>query len=257
MPNVWQKSIPDNWEYRIDIPSEASLMWHAYISKLITDTEKTLNKMHLIAQNYCNFTYPVENVVPAISIINFHYAWAEAATLNQGWNKVIAFDETGFAGSDDDTNRQQAWVFLMSGGGLFNNLDYSFAVGYEDGTFSQKAPGGGSPQLRKQLSILRNFFESLDFITFSPDKDVVALSPGAYAYAMSNRKDKFAIYLNGGVTKILNLNIPFGKYLVQWLNPADGTILEVKTVEVQAPFTKIEVPDYSMDIAILLKKIDE
>ena len=255
-PNVWQKPTPDNWESRIDIPSQASIEWQSHIAKLITDTEKTLNKTHLIAQNYCNFVYPLEEIIPYVSIINFHYAWSEAVTFNYGWNKVIGFDESGFAGSDDDTYRQQAWVFLMSGGGSFNNLDYSFAVGHEDGTLSQNAPGGGSPQLRKQLLILRKFFEALDFVNFSPDKDVVALSPGAYAYAISNRKDKFEIYLTG-IAKTLRINIPVGEYQVRWLNPASGTIVEEKTIQAQASGTTIEMPDYSIDMTVSLTKIDK
>ena len=254
-PNMWQKSTPDNWESRIDIPSEASIDWQSHITQLITDTEKTLNKTHLIAQNYCNFVYSLEDVIPYVSIINFHYAWSEAAAFNYGWNKMIGFDESGFAGSDDDTYRQQAWVFLMSGGGSFNNLDYSFAVGYEDGTLSQKAPGGGSPLLRKQLLILRKFFEALDFVNFSPDKTVVALSPGAYSYAISKRNDQFAIYLTG-IAKTLHLNISAGKYQVRWLNPADGMIVDAKTIDAQTPCTIITMPDYSTDVAILLTKIN-
>jgi len=253
-PNSWQKLMPDNWESRIDIPSDSSIIWQSHIAKLITDTEKTLNKKHLIAQCYCNFLYPVEDVVSYASIINFHYAWSEAVTYNYGWNRVIGFDESGFAGSDDDTYRQQAWVFLMSGGGLFNNLDYSFAAGYENGTLSQQAPGGGSPQLRKQLLILRKFFERFDFIHFSPDKNVIVLSPEAYSYAFSNRKDQFAIYLTG-VAKTLRVDIPTGKYQVRWMNPADGRIVNTKTIDAQAPFTTINMPDYSTDITVSLAKI--
>ena len=41
--------------------------------------------------------------------------------------------------------------FLLSGGALFNNLDYSFTVGHEDGTdATNKAPSGGGPALRRQ-----------------------------------------------------------------------------------------------------------
>ena len=40
--------------------------------------------------------------------------------------------------------RIQAWDFLVAGGALYNNLDYSFATGHEDGTFQPPAttPGG-------------------------------------------------------------------------------------------------------------------
>jgi hypothetical protein len=252
-PNVWQKSSLEIWQTCANIAADISLEWQSHISRLIADTEKTLNKTHLIAQNYSSEAYPAESVDPTISILNFHYAWAEAVTFNYGWNRVIGFDESGFAGSDDDTYRRQAWVFLMSGGGLFDNLDYSFAVGHEDGTLTQKAPGGGSPALRKQLSILQKFFSTFDFIHFSPDKDVVVLSPGAYDYALSNRKDQFMIYLNGS-SKMLRVNIPAGKYQVKYMNPTDGTILEVKTVDAQAPFTTLSIPAYSLDMAVSLTK---
>lgn len=253
-PNIWQKSALEQWNSRINIASDSSLEWQSHMARLITDVEKSLDKTHLIAQNYCNEAYPIENVAPEVSILNFHYAWAEAVTLNYGWNKVIGFDESGFAGNDDDTYRRQAWVFLMSGGGLFNNLDYSFAVGYEDGTLSRKAPGGGGPILRKQLSILRRFFETFDFISFLPDRDVIILSPGAFAYAMSDRENQFAIYLTGSAEK-LHVNIPVGEYLVQWLDPAHGTVTDGKTIRVLEPSTIIEIPEYFIDIAVLLRKI--
>jgi len=254
LPNVQQKSALDNWTSRVDIATDISLAWQSHIAQLIADTEKTLNKRHLIAQNYCNYVYSVEDVDPNISIMNFHYAWAEAVTFNYSRNKVIGFDESGFAGSDDDTYRQQAWVFLMSGGGLFNNLDFSFAVGYEDGTLKQEAPGGGSPLLRKQLSILRKFFETLDFVNFSPDRDVVVLSPGAYTYAMSDRKNKFAIYLSG-VAQTLHVHIPSGEYQILCLNPANGTVVDEKTIQANEPFTVVKMPDYSTDITVSLTKI--
>ncbi|MDR2234105.1 MAG: glycoside hydrolase family 5 protein [Tannerella sp.] len=252
-PNVWQKSALENWNSRINISSDLSLAWQSHIAQLITETEKTLAKRHLLAQNYCNEVYPIDNVDINISILNFHYAWAEAALLNYGRNKAIGFDESGFAGSDDDTYRKQAWVFLMSGGGLFNNLDYSFAVGYEDGTLTQKAPGGGSPALRKQLSILKKFVESLDFLNFSPDRNVIALSPGTYSYALSNRKDTYVIYSTGSA-KALHLSIPVGEYRVKWLNPADGATIDTKSFNAHEPVSIVRMPEYDNDITIILTK---
>ena len=45
----------------------------------------------------------------------------------------------------------------------------------EDGTFvlSPKQPGGGSPELRKQLKILKDFIEGFDFIRMTPNDAVV------------------------------------------------------------------------------------
>jgi len=87
-------------------------------------------------------------------------------------------------------------------------------------------------------------------------REVISLCPGAYAYALSNRKDTFAIYLTGGVAKTINLTIPAGKYQVQWLNPADGTVSGSETVDAQMPSTIINMPDYSVDMAVKLTKVN-
>ena len=39
----------------------------------------------------------------------------------------------------DAPYRTEAWDFVIAGGGLYNNLDYSFAAGHEDGTFEYPA----------------------------------------------------------------------------------------------------------------------
>ena len=71
-----------------------------------------------------------------MSVFNFHYAAPPIAVAhNYHLNRVIGCNETGFKGTSDSVYRLQAWQFLLAGGALFNNLDYSFTAGYEDGTF--------------------------------------------------------------------------------------------------------------------------
>ena len=62
-------------------------------------------------------------------------------------------NETGFRSTDAAPYRMERWDFIIAGGGLYNNLDYSFVAGHGDGTFVYPAsqPGGG-PALRRQLS---------------------------------------------------------------------------------------------------------
>ena len=61
--------------------------------------------------------------------------------------------------------RTEGWAFLLAGGGLYNNLDYSFTLAHPDGTAPfTKSPGGGGPTLRRQLHILKHFIDSFDFI---------------------------------------------------------------------------------------------
>ena len=83
--------------------------------------------------------------------------------MNYALNKVIGDDETGFRGTSDDAYRTEGWDFIIAGGGLYNNLDYSFAAGDEDGTFAypRSQPGGGSVALRRQLKILTRLHQRL------------------------------------------------------------------------------------------------
>jgi hypothetical protein len=137
-----------SWYKWAEMASPASLEWQKLMAKTVVETEAQLPKKHIIAQNYTNFMHSLDVVDPNISILNFHYAWPEAVWLNYGWNRPVSFDESGFAGSSDSTYLRQAWQFIMAGGAVFNNLDYSFYVGKEDGIGTNKAPGGGSSMLR-------------------------------------------------------------------------------------------------------------
>jgi hypothetical protein len=132
------------WAKWAHTASEASLEWQQTMADQVVATERELPKKHLIAQNYCNFRHSLEAVDPAISILNFHYAWPEAVWMNYSWDRPISFDESGFAGQSDTTYLRQAWQFILAGGSVFNNLDYSFYVGHEDGKGENKAPGGAA-----------------------------------------------------------------------------------------------------------------
>ena len=141
-----------------------TLAWQHRIADVIVETERTLPEKHLIAQNIANESARIGDPHPAVSIFNFHYATPpETVAMNYALNKVIGDNETGFRGTDE-VYRTQGWEFVIAGGGLYNNLDYSFAVGFEDGTFRypDTQPGGGGPVLRRQLRILRDFITSVD-----------------------------------------------------------------------------------------------
>ena len=135
-----------------------------------------------------------------MSIFNFHYATPpDAVAMNYALNKVIGDDETGFRGVDDAFYRSEAWEFVLAGGGLYNNLDYSFAVGHEDGTFAYPStqPGGGSRALRRQLKVLRDFMDSFDFVRMSPDDSVIkeGVPDGGAARALVDPGKAIAIYV--------------------------------------------------------------
>ena len=144
--------------------------------------------------------------------------------MNYHVNKVIGFNETGFAGNNDNTYRRQAWRFMMSGGGLFGHLDYSFTVGHEDGTDIQNnAPGGGSPSLRKYFSILKDYLQGMQLATLQPDKSFLRHVEGAFVFSMKDALNRI-IYMEpllANPAKI-NLLIPAGNYLVEWTDVLSG-----------------------------------
>ena len=75
---------------------------------------------------------------------------------------------------------------MMSGGSIFDALDYSFTPGHEDGTdTAPNGPGGGSPALRQQVHILSDFLQALPLVHMRPDSATVLHASGAVARGLS------------------------------------------------------------------------
>ena len=239
-----------DWQKSIQIPGDSSLDWQKKIASIIVDEESNHIKKHLLAQNYTNFYYLVPEVDKNISILNFHYAYPRAVELNYHHGKVIGFDESGFSGNADVTYRMQAWKFIISGGGLFNHLDYSFAAGYEDGTAANKAPGGGSHELRKQLKFLSDFIHSFKFLKMAPDKNTIKMASGAVAHALSEQGKQYAIYLSNGKKCDLKLILPKGNYSCEWVSTLDGKVIKSVMVKHDGGEINMTSPEFSDDIAL-------
>ncbi len=207
----------------IEVADDLSLAWQALVAQWITSEETSLLGKHIIAQNYCDFGLPVRALVPGVSMVNFHYAFPETVSANYGLGKAIAYDETGFLGRDDDGYRREAWNFMLSGGGAFDALDYSFTVGHEDGTdLEPNGPGGGSPALRRQLRVLREFLGKFTLADLSPDEHTVRRADGNYAHVLSNPGREYAMYFDGDGAAEVVLELPAGEYSGEWINPKTG-----------------------------------
>jgi hypothetical protein len=231
--------------------------WQTIIAETIIKAESNLKTKHLIAQNIANKSEKVTNPNPYVSIFNFHYAKPpNAVTENYGLNKVIGDDETGFAGSEPDVYRIEGWDFIIAGGGLYNNLDYSFTVGSEDGTADINAPGGGGPMLRKQLEILKNFINSFYFVKMKPDNSVIKskMPENVTARALVQRDSAYAIYINGGGKADLVVELPSGVYKAEWVNTKTGKIDKKETFEHVGGNRRLHLPKYSADIAVRIQR---
>jgi len=238
-----------------------TLEWQHRIADVIVKTEADLPQKHLIAQNIANGSARVEKPHPAVSIFNFHYANPpDAVTVNYGLQKVIAFDETGFKGTDDTVYRTDAWEFLLAGGAVYSHLDYSFAVGHEKGDFAYPStqPGGGSAALREHLRILKEFIESFDFIRMAPNNGILkgGVPEGAAARALAEVGRAYALYLKGGSQANLTLDIPAGRYRAEWVNTRTGAVDKRGDVDHQGGGLTLSSPSYTEDIALRIVRRD-
>jgi hypothetical protein len=216
-----------------------TLPWQGHIADTIAEAERPLGVRHLISQNIANFRAKIGNPHPAVSIFNFHYATPpDTVALNYALDRVIGDNETGFRGTNGAPYRMEGWDFMVAGGGLFNNLDYSFTAGLEDGTFVFPAsqPGAGSPELRRQLRFLSKVIHQFDFIHMRPDDEVVkaSLPPGASVRALVKPDREYLIYLRTGLSDQkeaakpkaefapgelpLQVTLPAGEFRVEWLD---------------------------------------
>ncbi len=225
------------------------------IADVIAATERELGVRHLISQNIANGKAKVENPHPAVSIFNFHYATPpDTVELNHGLNKVIGDNETGFKGTNDTHYRMEAWQFILAGGGLYNNLDYSFVAGREDGTFvyPAKQPGGGNPVFRRQMRTLTRFIHSFDFIRMKPDRSVVkgGLTGQANLYALVETGKQYAVYLFGGSQANLELELPAGNYQAEWLDPVTGKVGPKTRLKHPGGTALLKSPSYAPDVVL-------
>ncbi len=253
-----------------------TMPWQHRIADVIVETERTLPMKHLIAQNIANKSAKIADPHPAVSIFNFHYASPpETVAMNYGLNKAIGDDETGFRGVSDDVYRMEGWDFVIAGGGLYNNLDYSFAAGYEDGTFQYPAsqPGGGSRALRRQLKILADFIGSFDFLRMAPDNTVITegAPPGGTARALVEPGRAMAIYLrkkragsgsakeepppaDPGPPGPLRVNLSEGQWRAEWVDPMTGAVVSAADIT-GGGVRAVPPPDYALDIALRLRRV--
>lgn len=239
------------WPNTADCADEASLRWQERVAGWIRSEESALPNRHLIAWNACNFRAPLRSILKNADIVNFHYAYPEAVWWNYEWNVPISYDETGFLGTGDEAYRKQAWRFMLSGGGLFNHLDYSFSAGKEDGTdFQAGSPGGGSPALRRQFRILREWLESLPLLSMKPARELVRLAPGAEAVALAQSGEAYAIYLTGSGNAHILLGVPPGTYRAEWIRAEDGSVLASETVRHKAGLLRLATPAFQPDAAL-------
>jgi hypothetical protein len=238
-----------------------TLEWQHRIADVIADAEKDFPARHMIAQNIANEKAKIERPCPSVSLFNFHYATPpDTVGMNDSLEKALGDDETGFKGPDDATYRREGWEFLLAGGALYDHLDYSFSVDHPEGTFRYppRQPGGGSPALRSQLRILKEFMESMDFIHMKPDRSSVrnVQPPEAASRLLAEPGQAYAMYLRGGTQANVRLDLPAGRYKVEWMSTLTGRIDKAERLTHAGGEVALSSPRYDQDVAARIVRVD-
>jgi len=248
-------------------PPLATKKWIERVSEWIVETEKSLPKKHLLSVDYTN----EGQIIPAdelrtffrhISVFNHHYDRnAQSVQLNYGkTDRAWSFNETGLMPAFTPQYRIQGWKYLFSGGALYNNLDFTFQVGQEDGSGSTEFTcdwyaGCADPQMKFQLAALLKFMHSIDFIKMKPDFQAVALNYGdENIYPLVLEGKIYTVYFEGGHKAKIKLNIPPGKWHVKWRRPADLKVLSEATTEIQGGTLDLIGPAYDADLLLVIER---
>ncbi|MFO0889046.1 MAG: carbohydrate binding domain-containing protein [Isosphaeraceae bacterium] len=228
------------WFYNQELPGFASQppravkAWIRRVSEWVIDEESRLPKRHVLGVDLSNQGTVVapddlSGDFANLSVFNVHYDGnAQVLALNPRLPKLLAFNETGFNGTGDDLYRVQGWNFLLSGGGLYNHLDFSFTVGHEDGTATPRFlpgsyNGGGSRELRRQLAILLRFMNALPLEHMMPDNGLVV--GGAERWSvLAWPGHAYALWLPGEGPIAPLLNLPEGDWRIDAVDILDGTV---------------------------------
>ena len=267
--NVANEPWFDNQEHPgfVSLPPKATKEWIKRVSQWIKETEADLAKKHLISVDYVNEGVKIseedlQNYYKNISVFNHHYDRnAKSVALNYHTVKrAFAFNETGLMPPVTPQYRIQGWKYIFSGGALYNNLDFTFQAGYEDGSGKtdftcEWYSGCTDPEIKVQLANLLKFVKRLNIIKMKPDFQSIALNYGdENIYPLIWKGHQYAVYFEGGNRAKIKLTITNGLWTVDWLNPADLNVISEEKYRVKNNFLELSGPKYSEDILLFVEK---
>ncbi len=257
----WAKGVPKN---NPEIKGQHFLpevnAWQAVMAETIVETEKNLPKKHLIAQNFANTYYKIDTLChPSVSVLNFHYAFPPRVVPdNYQFNLPLSFDETA-DGCNAPDRRIEAWAFMLSGGAVYDNLDWSFAI--DDQSGRGRNPEGkrrSGLEVKQQLGVLKHFMDSFDYVNAKPIEvgKIRNMPEKVLFYGLENKKGLAVYFLKRNVSEIhgATLNILPGEYILTWIDPIDGSIIRKASVLIKGNTLLLEFPEFTDDLLLTIQR---
>ncbi len=250
-------------------PADPAKAWIERVSEWIVAEEKTLPKKHILSVDYTNEGAPIreENLKTYwknISVFNHHYDQdAQSLALNYDIPRAFAFNETGLMPPLTNQYRIQGWKYMLSGGALYNNLDFTYQVGNEDGTGGTEFvcpwyTGCTHPYMKDQMAALLTFMNSIDFAKMIPTRRVMSLYQGTENIrCLAWEGHQYAFYFWGGYKPEFRLIAPEGRYKAEWITPETGKVFRTETVGPDDDGSiKFWGPEYHADLALRVTRIE-
>lgn len=150
--------------------------------------------------------------------------------LNPGVNKPFNYNENGFEGEEPDIYVEIGWRYMMAGGAMYNNLDYSFTVGHEDGTGTQKpppgrrTPGSADPKMQDYMAVLLDFMNSIPLVEMKPMDEIIVSAGKWGGHALGKEGRAYAFMFVGEVIISPVVNLPAGEYVSEWIDVRTGQV---------------------------------
>jgi hypothetical protein len=207
--------------------------WIGHVSEWVANEESRLPLKHLMSVDITNQGSSIRETelrryFSKLSVFNVHYdANADMLRANPNLGRLLAMNETGFNGTEDTNYRTQGWNFLLSGGGLYGNLDFSFSVGHEDGTGTPRYTGdynaGGGAAIRAQMRILLDFMRSLPLEAMQPDNGIVVGGADSWA-ALAAPGKAYAVWFPGDGPIAPVIAVSAGRGRAEWVDILTGAV---------------------------------
>ena len=188
---------------------------------------------------------------------------------------ALAYDESGGLPGGRTSYRQSYWRWMLAGGSVVDNLDWSFMVGHEAGDLPDakchEAANAGKAA-RAQLAVLSTFFHALPFVRMHPSVEwivgadatplrgsvqgLILTAPEPYTGAFA------AGFVAVGGLSTIGVRIDAGRCTsveVEWVDTQSGhaTRALVPPPQPSARERTMAVPPYEDDVAFRLSCLSD